>query len=174
MIVDQEDEKTGTAIQDLAKTVTTLNSRWTDVTGMVDRNCQMLKDASFLYGEFRSLTAQEMDHLDRLEKKLKKPITAAADMEELSEDLDVRKLLFLTSLSYFISSLFIAAEDESILVDLQDIEQYVGDEQEARLSKLQDIGRKLVHENILVKNIQQDVQQVTNRWTYLNQQVIYF
>jgi hypothetical protein len=35
------------------------------------------------------LSAQENDFLDRLERKLKKPITAAADMEELSEDLDV-------------------------------------------------------------------------------------
>lgn len=28
--------------------------------------------------------------MDRMERKLKKPVTAAADMEELSEDLDVR------------------------------------------------------------------------------------
>lgn len=86
----KDSKRTSATIQDLAKTFTTLNSKWTDVTGCVDKNCTMLKDASFLYGEFRSLNAQEMDWLDRLERKLKKPVTAAADMEELSEDLDVR------------------------------------------------------------------------------------
>ncbi len=35
------------------------------------------------------LVAQETDCLDRIERKLKKPVSAAADMEELSEDLGV-------------------------------------------------------------------------------------
>jgi hypothetical protein len=38
----------------------------------------------------KGLAAQENDCLDRMERKLKKPVTAAADVEELSEDLDVR------------------------------------------------------------------------------------
>lgn len=35
------------------------------------------------------LVAQETDCLDRIERKLKKPVNAAADVEELSEDLGV-------------------------------------------------------------------------------------
>ncbi|CAL8109930.1 unnamed protein product [Orchesella dallaii] len=83
----KDDVRRSATIQDLAKTFTQLNSRWTDITGMVDRNCQLLKEASYLYGEFRSLVAQETDCLDRIERKLKKPVSAAADVEELSEDL---------------------------------------------------------------------------------------
>jgi hypothetical protein len=50
----------------------------------------------------------------------------------------------------------------------------MGQQQEARIAKLQNIGRKLVQDGILVNSIQADVQKVTNRWTQLNQQVCSF
>ncbi len=48
------------------------------------------KAAAAEYGEFKALSAQESDWLDRLEKKLKKGTRAhtAADAEEISEELD--------------------------------------------------------------------------------------
>ena len=38
---------------------------------------------------FSALVAQEMDWLDKLEKRLRKSPKAAADAEEISEELDV-------------------------------------------------------------------------------------
>lgn len=39
------------------------------------------------------LTAQECDWQDKLEKKLMRSTTLAADAEEISEELDVRRLM---------------------------------------------------------------------------------
>ncbi|XP_035715809.1 dystrophin isoform X4 [Folsomia candida] len=84
----KDDSRRSSTVQELARTFTQLNARWTEITGNVDRNCKTMKEASYLYGEFRSLAAQENDCLDRMERKLKKSVASAADVEELSEDLD--------------------------------------------------------------------------------------
>jgi hypothetical protein len=54
---------------------------------------------------------------------------------------------------------------------LQDIE-YMGNQQEVQLAKLQDISRQLVEKSVLSNFIQADVAQVTTRWSKLKQQVI--
>ncbi len=41
-----------------------------------------------MYGEFKTLAAQESDWMERLEKKLRKSVNSAADAEEISEELD--------------------------------------------------------------------------------------
>jgi hypothetical protein len=46
-----------------------------------------VKQASREFGDYNALFAQEKDCLERLEKKLNKSINAAADAEEISEEL---------------------------------------------------------------------------------------
>ena len=41
-----------------------------------------------MYGEFKTLAAQESDWMERLEKKLRRSTNTAADAEEISEELD--------------------------------------------------------------------------------------
>ena len=57
-------------------------------TGPVDMNYDRMKEATTIYGEFKTLLAQENDWLDRLEKKLRRSSKGAADAEEISEELD--------------------------------------------------------------------------------------
>ncbi|XP_063241315.1 dystrophin, isoforms A/C/F/G/H-like [Bacillus rossius redtenbacheri] len=76
------------SVQELARRFTQLNARWSQVTDTIYDKHKMLKEASHLYGEFRALVAQEMDWLDKLEKKLRKSPKSAADAEEISEELD--------------------------------------------------------------------------------------
>lgn len=87
-----------------------LSQRWNDVSGGVVERQRALKAASHHYGEFKGslilvkicihknvslfnvilvLTAQECDWQDKLEKKLMRSTTLAADAEEISEELDV-------------------------------------------------------------------------------------
>ncbi|XP_046644687.1 utrophin-like isoform X8 [Daphnia pulicaria] len=65
-----------------------LSQRWNDVSGGVLDRQRALKAASHHYGEFKVLTAQECDWQDKLEKKLMRSTTLAADAEEISEELD--------------------------------------------------------------------------------------
>jgi len=48
----------------------------------------------------------------------------------------------------------------------------MGNQQEVRLAKLQEISRQLVEKSVLSTFIQADVAQVTTRWSKLKQQVI--
>jgi hypothetical protein len=50
-----------------------------------------VKQASREFGEFNALSAQEKDCLERLEKKLNRSINTAADAEEISEELVIKK-----------------------------------------------------------------------------------
>ncbi|RZF36538.1 hypothetical protein LSTR_LSTR016485 [Laodelphax striatellus] len=63
-------------------------SKWDSVTKKVLDKFKILQDASHEYGEFKALVAQELDWLDRLEKRLRKSPKSAADAEEISEELD--------------------------------------------------------------------------------------
>lgn len=65
------------------------NQKWNDVVGSVLDRQKALKAASHHYGEFKVLTAQECDWQDKLDKKLMRSTTVAADAEEISEELDV-------------------------------------------------------------------------------------
>jgi len=91
-----------------------LNCRWNDIAGAILERQRALKAASHHYGEFKGyfrfsvrkymnfivkrnvyififvvLTAQECDWQDKLDKKLTRSTTMAADAEEISEELDV-------------------------------------------------------------------------------------
>lgn len=83
----------GSSVQELGRRFTFLNARWTDVTDRIYERYRHLQNASHEYGEFRALVVQESDWLDKLEKRLKKSPKAAADAEEISEELDVSSLL---------------------------------------------------------------------------------
>lgn len=86
----------GSSVQELGRRFTFLNARWTDVTDRIYERYRHLQNASHEYGEFRALVAQESDWLDKLDKRLKKSPKTAADAEEISEELDVSKLLSFT------------------------------------------------------------------------------
>ncbi|XP_050448340.1 dystrophin-like isoform X9 [Cataglyphis hispanica] len=78
----------GSFVQELGRRFTFLNARWTEVTDRIYERYRHLQNASHEYGEFRALVAQESDWLDKLDKRLKKSPKAAADAEEISEELD--------------------------------------------------------------------------------------
>nr|CAD7404046.1 unnamed protein product [Timema cristinae] len=149
----------GSSVQELARKFTQLNAKWTEVTDTIYDKYKVLKEASHQYGEFRvplnasskgtpvqvlcfvpALVAQEMDWLDKLEKKLRKSPKSAADAEEISEELD-------------------------------GLENYIRNHPESRLSKIQEIGRKLVDDVIMPTTIQTDVESITQRWSHLSQQL---
>lgn len=71
-----------------------LIQQWNDVAGTLLERQRTLKAASHHYGEFKVLTAQECDWQDKLDKKLMRSTTVAADAEEISEELDVMKTDF--------------------------------------------------------------------------------
>ncbi|XP_024083569.1 dystrophin-like isoform X11 [Cimex lectularius] len=66
----------------------TLSQLWMSITTVVVQHHNLLQDASYKYGEFRALVAKETVYLDKLEKRLRKSPTSAADAEEISQDLD--------------------------------------------------------------------------------------
>ena len=66
-----------------------LSQRWSSVCEPLIKEYLTMKTASTEYGQFKTLAAQESDWLERLEKKLTKAANqAAADAEEISEELD--------------------------------------------------------------------------------------
>lgn len=54
---------------------------------------------------------------------------------------------------------------------LKDLENYIRNHPEARLAKIQEIGRHLVDDGIMPQTIQADVEAITSRWSHLSQQV---
>jgi len=54
---------------------------------------------------------------------------------------------------------------------LKDLENYIRNHPEARLAKMQEIGRHLVDGGIMPQTIQADVEAITSRWSHLSQQV---
>ncbi|GLH12298.1 Spectrin alpha chain, partial [Gryllus bimaculatus] len=128
-----------TSVQELARKFTQLNAKWTEVTDGIYNKHKILKEASDQYGEFRALVAQEMDWLDKLQKRLRKSPKSAADAEEISEELD-------------------------------DLENYIRNHPEARLAKIQEIGRRLVDDAVMPGTVQADVEALTQRWSQLSQQ----
>lgn len=74
-----------------AKQFTKLNARWTDVTSRVYARTALLEHAYGQMGEFKKLVVSETGYLDRVEKCLRKSPEAAADAEEIYEELDVRR-----------------------------------------------------------------------------------
>ncbi|XP_024870637.1 dystonin-like isoform X2 [Temnothorax curvispinosus] len=85
----------GSSVQELGRRFTFLNARWTDVTDRIYKRYRHLQNVSYEYGEFRALVAQESDWLYKLNKRLKKSPKTAADAEEILEELDKIKSIFL-------------------------------------------------------------------------------
>jgi hypothetical protein len=54
---------------------------------------------------------------------------------------------------------------------LKDLENYIRNHPEARLAKIQEIGRRLVDDGIMPQAVQADVEAITSRWSHLSQQV---
>ncbi|KAG8234832.1 hypothetical protein J437_LFUL015547, partial [Ladona fulva] len=129
----------GESVQNMARKFTQLNAKWTEVTDQIYARSKFLKEASHQYGEFRALVAQEMDWLDKLERRLRKSPKSAADAEEISEELD-------------------------------DLENYMRNHPEARLARIQEIGRMLVEGEVTAQSVASDVDTLTNRWSTLSQQ----
>lgn len=77
----------------LAKQLTKLNARWNEVTSQVYARTAELEHLSAQYGELKTLLVSEAGYLDKLDKLLRKSPENAADAEEISEELDVSKLL---------------------------------------------------------------------------------
>lgn len=54
---------------------------------------------------------------------------------------------------------------------LKDLENYIRNHPEARLAKIQEIGRHLVDDGIMPQTVQSDVEAITSRWSHMSQQV---
>ena len=83
-----EVEQGGRPAGDLGARISAVQERWSEVTGPVHTSYTAMREATTDYGEFKTLVAQESDWLDRLDKKLRRSSKAAADAEEISEELD--------------------------------------------------------------------------------------
>lgn len=80
-----------TELEVLKKKVCELSDRKSEVAKKVQDRHKQLDKASQQYGEFKALVAQESDWLDKLQRRLRKSPENAADAEDISEELDVRK-----------------------------------------------------------------------------------
>lgn len=54
---------------------------------------------------------------------------------------------------------------------LKDLENYIRNHPEARLAKIQDVGRHFVDDGIMSQTVKSDVEAITSRWSHLSQQV---
>ncbi|KAL9896526.1 dystrophin isoform 9-T15 [Glossina fuscipes fuscipes] len=71
----------------LAKRLTRLNARWTEVTTLVYKRTALLEHISIQLGEFKKFMVSETGYLDRLENKMRST-PENADAEEIIEELD--------------------------------------------------------------------------------------
>lgn len=81
---------------EVAKKLTKLNARWNEVTSQVYSRTASLEHLSAQYGELKTLLVSEAGYLDKLDKLLRRSPENAADAEEISEELDVSWIRFLT------------------------------------------------------------------------------
>ena len=96
--------------------------------------------------------------MDELERKLAEPMRAAADAEEFSEQLDVRKD----------SSVFFVF----IKVFFQLLERLM--EGKGNHGRIMDIGNELIHENLIVNTVQSELSKYNARRDGLLEPVIIF
>ncbi|XP_075226861.1 dystrophin isoform X2 [Lycorma delicatula] len=123
----------------LGERLSVLNKKCHELTESVFLKYKLLHDASHQYGEFKALVAQEMDWLDKLEKRLRKSPKSAADAEEISEELD-------------------------------DLENYIRNHPDTRLTRIQNLGKSLVDEKVIPPTVAEEVSAITSRWSNLNDQ----
>ena len=97
-----------------------ISQRWVTVCEPLIKEYLTMKTASAEYGEFKTLAAQESDWLERLEKKLMKSANqAAADAEEISEELD-------------------------------DLENFLHNHSDERLTRIGDLAKSISEKGILI------------------------
>eukprot|EP00094_Tigriopus_californicus_P012072 TCALIF_11665-PA protein Name:"Similar to DMD Dystrophin (Gallus gallus)" AED:0.11 eAED:0.12 QI:11/0.44/0.31/0.89/0.88/0.89/19/143/3398 len=122
---------------DLVKQFSEVIGKYEESSSQVQDRHAQLKSASLKYGEFKTLAAQESDWLERLEKKLRKPMNSAADAEEISEELD-------------------------------DIENFLNNHPEERMSNLEELSKCLGQQNILIPGVTNDAKKLKERWNELS------
>lgn len=135
--------------------------RWNDVAGDVLERQRALKAASHHYGEFKVLTAHECDWQDKLDKKLMRSTTVAADAEEISEELDVRGRVYVLSLTAHVTFPL-----------LQDLENYLKIRPNDRILRIESMGNELVSLNIMADSVASEVRSLTERWASLEEKVL--
>ena len=114
-----------------------LKEKWDKTTQTVFDLHSDLKKATAEYGEFKTLSAQESDWLERLEKRLKKSLQhSAADAEEISEELD-------------------------------DIENFLNNHPEDRLPRLEALAEALKVKGVIIEVVDSDVKRLKARWVEL-------
>ncbi len=107
---------------------------WDEVSELVMERHSNSKAATAEYGEFKTLFAQESDWLERLEKKLRK------------------------------GSAHTAADAEEISEELDDIENFLNNHPEERLSRLGELARSLETRKVLVTKAVEEAQKLKERW----------
>ncbi|KAL0868146.1 hypothetical protein ABMA27_007698, partial [Loxostege sticticalis] len=123
----------------LAKRVTHLNARWTQVTHGVYERYKVLAEAWHETGELRAWLTQEAAWLDGLRRRLRRSPNAPADAEEITDE-------------------------------LYDLENYIQNHSDDRLSRIQDIGRQLIDAHIMPAWIRAEIDSVTGAWDSLRTQ----
>ncbi len=117
-----------------------LRSDWDRLTEDVRSRHANCRSAASEYGEFRTLSAQEGDWLDRLDKKLRRGVSAhtAADAEEISEELD-------------------------------DLENFLNNHPEERLARLGELARSLGERGVLraAPAVAEEAEALRERWLQL-------
>ena len=117
-----------------------LRSDWDRLTEEVRSRHANCRSAASEYGEFRTLSAQEGDWLDRLDKKLRRGVSAhtAADAEEISEELD-------------------------------DLENFLNNHPEERLARLGELARSLGERGVLraAPAVAEEAEALRERWLQL-------
>ncbi|XP_054272925.1 dystrophin-like [Macrosteles quadrilineatus] len=63
-----------------------------------------------------------------------------------------------------------AADAEEISEELDDLENYIRNHPDSRLSRLQELGRSLISEKMMSQSVKADVEAITTRWSQLSQQ----
>ncbi|XP_026331601.1 dystrophin, isoforms A/C/F/G/H [Hyposmocoma kahamanoa] len=126
----------------VARALTALNARWTQVTHGVYERYKVLAEAWHESGELRAWLAQEAAWLDGLERRLRPRLPHPHQPQDAEEIAD----------------------------ELYDLEDYVANHSEERLSRIQDVGRQLADAHIMPDWIRAEVDALTARWNDLRAQ----
>ncbi|XP_070495965.1 dystrophin, isoforms A/C/F/G/H-like isoform X7 [Chironomus tepperi] len=124
----------------LAKKLTKLSARWSEVTSQVYSRTASLEHLSAQYGELKTLLVSEAGYLDKLDKLLRRSPENAADAEEISEELD---------------------DIENYLRN---------NSSESRIDKIQEVGKDLVDLSFLRNEINIEINAMLDRREQLHHQ----
>jgi hypothetical protein len=117
-----------------------LNKRWNKVVQAVSEKYESMKTAPAEYGEFMAVFAQENAWLERVERKLGKSATVIT-----------------------------AADAEEISEEHDEIENFLNNHDDERVSQLEELAKLLGAKNIVISSFEKDVNQLKTRWSQLSQ-----